>query len=86
MKSFTYKGTEIEVAAIRFVYGSEETVQDGILVHDSSDEFHDGDAIYGNGWTIDMVSDEDDVETLLSSGDGTTYFHRGDNGIYHIEA
>ena len=86
MKSINYKGTDIEVTAVRFTFGSETTVQDGIMVHDTADEFSDGDAIYGNGWNIGMVNDSDDVESLLTSGDGSTYWHQNDNGTYTVEA
>lgn len=85
MKSIQYKGTEIEITAIRFIYGDDTTVQDGLLVHDTSDEFGDGDAIYGNSWTIGMVQDEADVESLLTSGDCSTCFSRNDDGTYTVE-
>lgn len=85
MKSINYNGRDIEVTAIRFTYTDETTIQDGVLLHDTTDEFADGDAIYGNGWTLDMINDADDIETMLTSGDGTTYFTRNDDGIYHID-
>ena len=85
MKSIQYKGTEIEITAIRFIHGDDTIVQDGLLVHDTSDEFGDGDAIYGNGWTIGIVQDEADVESLLTSGDCSTCFSRNDDGTYTVE-
>ena len=85
MKTINYKGRDIEISAIRFTYGTESTVQEGILVHDTTDEFCNGDAIYGNGWTIGMVEDESDLETLFTSGDGSTYIHRNENGTYNVE-
>lgn len=86
MKTINYKGTGIEISAVRFVYGAEGTMQDGILVHDTTDEFRNGDALYGNGWNINMVNDADDVDSLLASGDGTTYWHQNDDGTYTIDA
>lgn len=86
MKSINYNGTVIEITPIRFTFGSETTVQEGILVHDTSDEYCNGDAIYGNGWTVDMINDADDVETMFTSGDGSTYWHKNEDGTYTIEA
>lgn len=86
MKTINYNGTDIEITAVRFIYGTETNLQDGILVHDTGDEFCNGDAIYGNGWTIDMVNDSDDVDSLLTSGDGSTYWHKNDDGTYTVDA
>lgn len=86
MKTISYNGTDIEITAVRFTYGTETTAQEGILVHDTSDEFSNGDAIYGNGWNIGMINDSDDVESLLTSGDGSTYWHQNDDGTYTVEA
>ena len=85
-KSFPYRDAAIEITSIRFIYADEKQVQDGILLHYTSDEFHDGDTIFCNGWTINMVNDTDDLETLLTSGDGTTYFTELNPGLYHVEA
>lgn len=84
MKSISCNDRIIELYPVRFFYGSEQTAQEGVLVHDSEDKFHDGDAIYGNGWTLDIITDKDDVESLLTSDDGTTYFEKLDNGEYKI--
>lgn len=86
MKTINCNGRNVEITAIRFTYADETTIQDGVLLHDTTDEFSDGDTIYGNGWTIDMVNDDADVENLLTSTDGTTYFTRNDDGSYHIDA
>lgn len=86
MKTINYNGRDIEITAIRFTYADETTVQDGVLLHDTTDEFSDGDTIYGNGWTLDMINDASDIESLLTSTDGTTYFTRNDDGAYHIDA
>lgn len=82
----SYQGREIEITEIRFAFGDEATIQEGVLVHDSADEFGDGDAIYGNGWTLDMIHDAADLESLFTSGDGSTYFYQSANGTYRVEA
>lgn len=86
-----YLGHEIEMKAICFVFGGEDAVQDGIvqdgiLLHDVTDGCHDGDTVYGNGWTVDQIEDDSDLESLITSGDGTTQWHKLDNGVYVIEA
>ena len=86
MKTINYNGRNVEITAIRFTYADETTIQDGVLLHDTTDEFSDGDTIYGNGWTLDMINDASDIENLLTSTDGTTYFTRNDDGTYHIDA
>lgn len=86
MKSFTYQGHEIQLTTIRFTFGEEATAQDGILMHDANDAFSDGDAIFGNGWNLDMINDESDLESMLTSGDGTTYFSKNADGTYTINA
>ena len=84
-KSINYQGSEIELTEIRFTFRDEPTVQIGVMLHDTADKFHDSDTIYGNGWRLDMINDADDVDTLITSGDGTTYWTM-EGGLYHIEA
>lgn len=84
-KTITYRDEEHELTKVFFTWRDEQTVQEGILVHAASDEFHDGDTIYANGWSIDAVNDESDLESLLTSGDGTTYFHKNFDGTYHLD-
>ena len=86
MKIINYRGTKIELTAVRYIYGDEKTIQEGVFVHDTTDEFCDGDTIYGNGWTLGMINDEDDIESLLTSGDGSTYFAQNSDGTYHMRA
>lgn len=85
-KTIKYHWRDIELKAVKFVCGNETVVQDGILVHDTTDEFADGDTIYGNGWRIGYVRDSCDLETLLTSSEGTTNFTVDSDGIYHVEA
>lgn len=86
MKTITYKGHEIELHAVRYYFQDEQNAQEGVLVHDTTDEFSDGDAIYGNGWTMDDLNDESDLDTLFTSGDGSTYIRRNDDGTYTMDA
>lgn len=86
MKAISYNGSNIELTAVRFTFRDETTIQDGVLLHDTNDINHDGDAIYGNGWTLDQIEDASDVESLITSGDGTTYWRRNDDGTYTMEA
>ena len=79
-------GREIELDAIRYYYQDEAISQDGIMVHYSSDEFCDGDTIYGNGWTLDQINDTDDLRSLLSDTCGTTYWTRLADGLYRVDA
>lgn len=86
MKTIIYKNREIELHAVRYYYRDEQNAQEGVLVHDTTDEFSDGDAIFGNGWTLDAVNDEADLESLLTSGDGSTYIRRKADGTYSMDA
>lgn len=85
MKTITFGDEEYELTKVFFTWRDEQTVQEGILLHAMSDKFHDGDAIYANGWSIDIVNDESDMESMLTSGDGTTYFHKNFDGTYHLD-
>lgn len=86
MKTITYKGREIELHAVRYYFQDEQNAQEGVLVHDTTDEFSDGDAIYGNSWTLDDLNDESDLDTLFTSGNGSTYIRRNDDGTYTMDA
>lgn len=86
MKTMNYQGHEIELTAVSFRFAEETILQEGVLVHDTTDEFSDGDAIYGNGWTLDAIQDKSDLESLLTSGDGSTYITRNDDGTYSMDA
>jgi hypothetical protein len=86
MKNINYQGREIVVSAIQFRFMEEKNPQNGILIHDTADANRDGDAIYGNGWTIDQINDESDLDTLFADTCGTTYWHLGEDGIYVLDA
>jgi len=86
MKTINYMGQEYELYKVYFTWRECTTVQEGILLHAVSDEFCDGDTLYGNEWTLDQINDESDLETLLNSGsDGTTHFHKAFDGTYHMD-
>lgn len=86
MKTISYMGQEYELSKVYFTWREETTVQEGVLLHAVSDEFHDGDTLFGNGWTLDQINDESDLESLLTSGsDGTAYFHKSFDGTYHMD-
>ena len=84
MKKFKYHDREIEIERVNFYFRDEPTLQEGIMVHDSTDVNSDGNAIFGNGWTLDSIEDSGDLESLFTSGDGTTYWCRNADGSYTI--
>lgn len=86
MKTMNYQGREIELTTVFFRFAEEANLQEGVYVHDTTDEFGDGDAIYGNGWTLGAIQDESDLESLLTSGDGSTYITRSADGTYTMNA
>ena len=83
MKTINYEGREIEITPIRFTFADETTVQDGVLIHDTTDEFSDGDMIYGI--SADAIRDADDLSQLFEDT-GCTVFTRNADGTYHAEA
>lgn len=82
MKTINFKGHDIEVTPILFTFAYETTVQHGTLIHDKTDEFSDGDIIYGV--SADTIQDADDLSQLLEDT-GCTVFTRNAGGIYHVE-
>lgn len=84
MKTINYNGRNIELTAIKFVYDDETSVQEGVLLHDTTDEFSNGDTIYGCGWRLSMINDAYDVDCLIASNEGTSYATIDVNGVYHI--
>ena len=83
MKTINYEGREIEITAIRFTFADETTIQDGVLIHDTTDEFSNGDMIYGV--SSDTIQDADDL-SLLFEDVGCTVFTRNADGTYRAEA
>ena len=87
-KVIPYLDREIELTSVFFHHYSDAgnlTLQEGILVHDSADEFHDGDAIYD--WKLEHVQYASDLDSLFENpSDGSTYFHRNHDGTYTIDA
>lgn len=83
MKTINYKGHIVEVSAIRFTFADEDTIQDGVLIHDTTDEFSNGDIIYGV--SADTIQDADDLEQLFEDT-GCTVITRNADGTYHAEA
>lgn len=78
-------GADFELTRVHYTYLDDTTVQEGILVRVADDPTDDG-VLYGNLWTVDAITDTDDLENLFSSGDGTVYFHKAFDGTYHIDA
>ena len=83
MKIINYKGREIEITPIRFTFADETTIQDGVLIHDTTDEFSNGDMIYGV--SSDAIQDADDLSLLFEDA-GCTVFTQNGDGTYHAEA
>jgi hypothetical protein len=55
---------------------------EGLLIHDESDTYHDGDMIVGNG--CEMPESAEDAEIILTTETGLTAFHFED-GKYIID-
>lgn len=83
MKTINFNGHGIEVSSIRFTFADEATSQEGILIHDTSDEFSNGDMIYGV--SADTIQSADDLKQLFEDT-GCTVFTRNEDGTYHAEA
>lgn len=83
-KVFTVNGHNVTFEEIRYIYGEEAEIQDGLLIHDVSDEFHDGDCIIGNLNTI-PETDEEAADMLANEYASTAITMRPD-GIWHVEA
>lgn len=86
MKTMQYNGRTVELTDILYRYEKEPELQCGVLVHDTEDKFHDGDAIYGNGWMIDSLESESDLETMLENETGSTDIEQNPDGTWHIES
>ena len=83
MKTINFNGNDIEVSASRFTFADETAIQDGVLIHDTTDEFSDGDIIYGV--SADTIQGADDLAQLFEDT-GCTVFTRNADGTYHAEA
>ena len=83
-KVFKINGHQVTIEEIRYVYGEETEIQDGLLIHDETDEFHDGDCIIGNLNTI-PETDEEAADVLANEYASTAITMRPD-GIWHVEA
>lgn len=75
----TYNG--VEFTEIEYIFPGETETQDGLLIHDLNDEFHDGDMIVGHGCTLPESAE--DAAMILESETGSC-FHV-ENGVYIIE-
>lgn len=84
-KVFTVNGHNVAFEEIRYIYGEETVIQDGLLIHDeTTDEFRDGDCIIGNLNTI-PETDEEAADMLANEYASTAITMRPD-GIWHVEA
>ena len=83
-KVFTVNGHNVTFEEIRYIYGEEAEIQDGLLIHDETDEFHDGDCIIGNMNT--MPETDEDAADMLEYEHSSTYITLRDDGIWHVEA
>lgn len=82
-KVFTVNGHEVEVTSCLYLYKA-DPVQEGVLVHDMTDEYHDGDAIYGDGNVIENIKEASDLEDILNYGAPETRFEKLADGLYKI--
>ena len=82
-KFFTVNGHEVEVTSCLYLY-KDDPVQEGVLVHDMTDEYHDGDAIYGDGNVIENIKEASDLEDILNYGAPETSFEKLADGLYKI--
>ena len=83
-KVFKINGNEVTFEEIKYIYGEETQIQDGLLIHDETDEFGDGDCIIGNLNTI-PETDEEAADMLANEYASTAITMRPD-GIWHVEA
>ena len=86
MKRMEYEGQEVELVSVAFRYQDDPILQRGVLVRCTSDTFHDSDAIYGNGWTLENINGESDLASMLDDTCGTTYWHYNGDGTYTVDA
>ncbi len=81
-KTLLFNGREITFTQINMVVDGESMA--GLLMHDESDEFRDGDcvsSVFGNT----LPEDEDDVECYLEDSSWASWFVKGEYGIYYLE-
>ena len=71
-----------EFTEIKYVCGNETDVQNGILIHDLSDTYHDGDTIIGNN--VVLPETEEDAAAILADTAHTSHW-TFDDGIYRIQ-
>lgn len=83
-KTFTINGHDVTFTEIRFIYCDETTVQNGLLIHDETDEYHDGDCIIGN--MCEMPETADEAVDMLMYEHPTSYISLRSDGIWHIYA
>ena len=67
----------VTLTEIRFTLDFDPTVQKNLLVHDKTDEFGNGDAVYP--W--EDIQTEEDLDQMLKDSTGITCFDI-ENGIY----
>lgn len=82
-KTFEIYKNPITVAAVKFIYGEDAYVYNGILVHDENDYDRDFDEIYDG--PIDRIKTADDLIKMLECEIGDMYFTPQPDGIYHID-
>lgn len=75
-------GRSVTVTAVRARFGDEDAVQDAVLVHDETDTFRNGDAIYFTPFS--QVEDDDDLRCVFENWSGTV-FNLEPDGVYRVE-
>ena len=83
-KVFKIDGREVTFEEIRFVYGDETEIQDGLLIHDETDEYGDGSGIIGDMNTIPETDEE--AADMLANEYASTAIKMRPDGIWHVEA
>jgi hypothetical protein len=84
-KTISYLGRDIELSTVFYNYRDDAQLHEGVFVHDTTDQFGDGDAVYVNDWTLNYINDSSDLESLFTSGDGVTCIEKNADGTYTVE-
>ena len=78
--TFNVKGSEIEFSEIEFIAKGDTESQTGLLIHDTEDEFHDGDGI-ASAW---MPQTAEEAEAIIENEWLESCF-REEGGMYWLD-
>ena len=76
-KEFIFSDRTVTLTEIQFTMDTDPTVQRGLLVHDSTDDHSDGDAIF----PFECIETKEDLDMMYHDSFGMTDFELTD-GVY----